>query len=162
MARNGTMTLAAGLLLFATSGCGTIANVGGRDDWMVIALPTRPPIPFGGVRNDIGIVAKAWQPSAPVPDDKEKRFTPVRDCVVTAGAVSLIAFDMSLSLVADIVTLPWTTYEFTREKLYPTDRYHGLSWLPADPAAPSNQKPSTEVHDTSKSPVADARGSLIR
>jgi uncharacterized protein YceK len=84
------------LLLCASSGCGTLLNVEGRDALIVDSRPLdemrkheRPPYPFGGVANDM-----AWLNGAEEPIG-------VIGCVV----------DLPLSITGDIITLPWTAYQ---------------------------------------------------
>ena len=111
MRRIGAMSVTASLLLTATSGCGTMANCAGRENCFCFQ-PSRPPIPFGGVINDGSMVARA-------------AHCEIRD--VGAWGIGLATLiDMPLSLGADIITLPWTTYEYIRETQHPTDRYSGF------------------------------------
>lgn len=92
MARNGTLILIVGLILCALSGCGTIANLNGREHIVLLGdpswAPERPTMPFGGVANDLAMIKKVEYP---------------------AGHI-FWATDMALSLVGDIVTAPWAAY----------------------------------------------------
>ena len=109
MRRTGAMVIMVAVLLGTSGGCGTLLNVGGRErlDLGSIDAPPervrkyeRPAFVFGGVANDV-----AWIKSAEQPID------------VIASLV-----DLPFSLTGDIVTLPWLTFEYTREKLQPSDK----------------------------------------
>lgn len=106
-----------GLLLFCSAtGCGTMANCTGREGWMmppVYACPSRAPYPFGGVAN-------TGKGAAEVAGSNRN----------VGGAVlaAMILVDAPLSLAGDVVTLPWTTFEYTREKISPTNRYRTPVW----------------------------------
>jgi uncharacterized protein YceK len=100
MRRTGATFLLIALTLAASSGCGTMLNMDGKErldfggsDLAVNApyVPKyrRPIFPFGGISNDIAWIKTANQPSDVI--------------------FSLI--DMPLSFVGDIVTLPWTAYQ---------------------------------------------------
>jgi hypothetical protein len=83
------------MLLCATGGCGTAFNVTGHEVWVIGIPQERPIAPFGGVDNDVrwmsrGIKPDGWEPGP-----------------IVAGAV-----DMPLSFVGDVLTLPWTTYQW--------------------------------------------------
>lgn len=96
MRRNSVIVMAT-LLLSTSSGCGTLLNVEGMDALIVDSRPPeemrkheRPPYPFGGVGNDM-----AWLNGAEEPIG-------VIGCVV----------DLPLSIAGDIITLPWTAYQY--------------------------------------------------
>jgi hypothetical protein len=92
MARNGTLILIVGLILGVISGCGTIANMNGREHVVLIGdltmAPERPTMPFGGVANDLAMIKKVEYPIGHV----------------------FWATDMAFSLVGDLVTAPWAAY----------------------------------------------------
>lgn len=117
------MNMLAAILLVSASGCGTMANLGGNDDWLVIAVPARPPMPFGGVCNDVGIIAKAQRNYDHVSNDDSEQKGGVRYYLGAAAGSALLLADMTFCLAADIVTLPWVTYVFVRETLSPSGDY---------------------------------------
>src|SRR4051812_20550412 len=87
------------VVLMTTSGCGTMFNVTGHEPWLMGDPPQRPIDPFGGIDNDLrwmrrGIHPDHWEPLP-----------------IAAAAV-----DMPLSLVGDIITLPWTAYQSLIER----------------------------------------------
>jgi uncharacterized protein YceK len=86
-----------GLVLFlcAAGGCGTVSNVTGHEPWLIGLPPERPITPFGGVDNDVRWMSRGIQPDRCEPGP------------IVAGAV-----DMPLSFVGDVLTLPWTTYQW--------------------------------------------------
>ena len=86
MRRFGGKVLMLVMLLCTSSGCGTMFNVTGHEV-MLLGPREQPIVPFGGVANDV-----QWMSRGP-------------------GAVIPAALDMPLSLVGDIVTLPWTIYQ---------------------------------------------------
>ena len=95
MRRLGAIIVAAALLC-AANGCGTLANMKGREhltfatgtdaDW----APARPTLPFGGLANDVTFIKKSEYPIQ-----------------VVAGLL-----DMPFSLAADVLTLPWATQQW--------------------------------------------------
>lgn len=88
MRRIGAIILGTAFLLTATSGCGTMGNVTGHEACLLDIFPERPIVPFGGVGNDL-----RWMARGP-------------------GAIVPAAIDLPLSCVGDIITLPWTTYQW--------------------------------------------------
>jgi hypothetical protein len=74
----------------AVSGCGTLFNLAGSEV-QLMGPPLRETAPFGGVDNDVRLMARGVPPN---------EWRPV--CIAVAGA------DMPLSLAGDVVTLPWT------------------------------------------------------
>lgn len=86
-------------LLFAGSGCGTMRNVAGQEIWLMGPPPERPIAPFGGVDNDVRLMSRAIGPEG------------CDSCGVAAAAC-----DMPFSFVGDIITLPWTTYQWLMAK----------------------------------------------
>ena len=96
MRRTGAMIVVAALLLGASSGCGTMLNMDGKErldfDSRDVDLPPRyqrPMFPFGGVANDV-----AWIKSAKEPID-----------------VTLSLMDMPFSFAGDVLTFPWAAYQ---------------------------------------------------
>jgi uncharacterized protein YceK len=85
--------LAAALLFCMCSGCGTIFNVTGHEPWLIGPPPERPIEPFGGVDNDVRWISRGFPESAPL--------------ARVAGAI-----DMPFSFVGDLITLPWTAYQY--------------------------------------------------
>lgn len=103
--RTAAMLLVVAILLCLTVGCGSVGNLQGQDPWFM--APTyRTPMPFGGVVNDGRVLVRAAQLG---PGDGTLIFS----------ALSII--DLPLSLGADIITLPWATYEFLRETKHPKE-----------------------------------------
>jgi hypothetical protein len=65
-----------------------MANCAGKEVWLLGPAPERAIAPFGGVDNDL-----RWLARGP-------------------GAVPPAVIDMPFSFVGDIITLPWTMYQF--------------------------------------------------
>ena len=82
-------------------------NLSGHEPMLLGPLPEHPIAPFGGVDNDLRWMARG------------------------GGAVVGATIDMPLSFVGDIVTLPWTTYE----------------WLNAERKHPEEKQPAVPVGD---------------
>ena len=72
-----------------------MSNVTGHEPWLMGAAPERTIVPFGGVDNDVRWMARGIQPDGWQPGP------------IVAGAI-----DMPLSFVGDVLTLPWTTYQW--------------------------------------------------
>jgi uncharacterized protein YceK len=109
MRRNGALSMAAALLLTATSGCGTMQNMRGQPNaFGSLPHPTRPPVPFGGVIADSLCVVNGT-------------FGGLN--VETLVFVPFALIDLPFSLVGDVITLPWATAEFISEMRNPSDRY---------------------------------------
>src|SRR5262249_9501250 len=127
--------------LTANAGCGTMANLDGRDHWFM-CLPSRPPAPFGGVINDGAVL-----------------LTPA---VVGDGALifkTLALIDMPLSLAADVITLPWATYAFCND-IYvhpnPHDNAAASGSHGDGPAAASASNPHPAVLGPPRSAAPDS------
>jgi uncharacterized protein YceK len=112
------------------SGCGTMANLDGRT--ALVGWPSRPPAPFGGVANDMN-----WMRTAELcpPDRFDKDF-----------AFMIGLSDLPFSFVADVVTLPWVGFEYTRESIAPTGRYEKPS-MDSNGAAKRDRKRSEASED---------------
>jgi uncharacterized protein YceK len=146
MRRTGAMIVAA-ILACVASGCGTAANLAGQDHWFMCP-PSRPPVPFGGVINDGTVLWHAGQHG-------------IGDGAVIFSMIALI--DMPLSLGADVVTLPWATYELVRETRQPSGKY--ASWLPnvnnaINPAFLSNVPIEQPERNTNPAIECDGRARL--
>jgi uncharacterized protein YceK len=79
------MGLLALLAIFASSGCGTMANLDGRPHPWPGQVGQDPPLPFGGVKKDV-----VWIKTTGIP-----------------GNLMFVA-DLPVSFVGDLVTLPKT------------------------------------------------------
>ena len=80
-------------LLSAASGCGTLANLDSQPDKMAPGAPTvRVPMPFGGVTMDMKALTHN-EPTMPA------------SRVLMYRTIALV--DLPISLVGDVVTLPW-------------------------------------------------------
>jgi uncharacterized protein YceK len=109
MRRIFAIKVAAALLLTATSGCGTLLNLDGKERFDFSSLNPhpanyvlkyqRPMFPFGGVANDI-----AW----------------IKDATQPIDSIFSVA-DLPFSLAGDILTLPWTSYAFLRGEQRPVE-----------------------------------------
>ena len=148
MARTSVMLVAAALLLGMNSGCGTMANLQGRTFFTAICVPSRPPIPLGGAGTDVFVIGKAF-------------VRPLgRDGTWFFATMALI--DLPFSLVGDVVTLPWASYEFVRETSNPTGKYVGPPFPPTENAknaapepilgAPRTETPDVDALSKNKSP----------
>jgi hypothetical protein len=92
-------------------GCGTLANMNGSK-YPIMDFPNQyRPVPFGGVGRDI------WWICTEAPQEPAK-FTFVGD--------------IPLSLVGDVVTLPWATWYW----LDPTLKVHGPITIPPQRVSP--------------------------
>lgn len=91
-----SLSLLAAVVILACAGCGTMANLSGRQ-FALISRPGEVPVqPFGGVSRDV-----AWM----------KNATRLGDPVATAFFVA----DVPFSFVGDVVTLPQTIATSRRE-----------------------------------------------
>jgi hypothetical protein len=99
MLKNRNQFVILAVLLSTTSGCGTMSNVMGQEPWLIGPPPVRPTVPFGGIDNDV-----RWMRRGIGPEGCES-------LPMVAAAI-----DMPLSLVGDVVTLPWTTYQSLRPR----------------------------------------------
>jgi len=79
------------MLTTAASGCGTMFNLAGEEPWMIGLPRERQTAPFGGIDNDVRWLSRGAPPNE------------WRPWCIAAGAA-----DMPLSLVGDILTLPYT------------------------------------------------------
>ncbi len=149
MVRYSARILVVGLVLCTISGCGTLANMNGREHVVLLGdpawAPERPTMPFGGVANDVAMIKKMEYPIGRL----------------------FWAADMPFSLVGDIVTAPWAAQRGlsmarrTSDEATEWNRF----WFPNAPAQPLtsfDRNPFGIVRDTEKTPVSEARGSLIR
>jgi uncharacterized protein YceK len=123
------------VLACAACGCGTMANMDGRD--ALVGLPSRPPVPFGGVANDM-----AWMTRGNLspPEKFDRAFT-----------TSIALLDLPFSLVGDVITLPLATYEFTSELVSPSDRYEKFQKA-AQPRLLNTRSPSEVSDEDEKAP----------
>jgi len=87
---------------------GTMFNVTGHEPWLMGPPPKRQIVPFGGVDNDIRWMARGIRPD-------EVNFAPIAAATI----------DLPFSFIGDVVTLPWTTYQ----------------WLWADQSKPKGRMP---------------------
>src|SRR5262249_7895482 len=97
MRRTGRQFIILTLFLCTASGCGTLANLQGEEPWLIGFAPKRPVTPFGGIDNDV-----RWMKRGKGPDGWE------------SGPIVAASIDMPLSLVGDVITLPWTAYQSLR------------------------------------------------
>jgi uncharacterized protein YceK len=141
MRRIGAMSVAATLLLTATSGCGTMQNMKGQPNaFGSLPHPTRPPVPFGGVIADSLCIVNGSLGGLINLEPGTLVFVP------------FALIDLPFSFVGDVVTLPWATYECISELRNPTDRYR----CPQPPATPTEQ-PTTLPEPPGTDPMAKLR-----
>jgi uncharacterized protein YceK len=97
------------LALTATSGCGTLVNLGTHDEI------------YGGTSLDTTSIKHAWKEILN-PDDPHE-LTPQRDAAVILASCA----DLPLSVFADTFTLPITGYHWVKEQIKPSsaDRDQG-------------------------------------
>lgn len=149
MRRVFAMLFLAAWLVGATSGCGTLANMNGREQVVLLGdpawAPERPTMPFGGVANDVAMIKKVEYPIGRL----------------------FWAADIPFSLVGDIVTAPWAAQRgmsVARRNSDETTEWNRF-WLSKEsgpPLAAFDRDPFGHWPDARKIPAADARGSLIR
>ena len=127
MSGSWTVSLTVALAVLAGSGCGTMANLDGREHALISMPGAVEPKPLGGVARDAQWVVNAAScaPEQPV-----------------AGVLCSTWFvlDMPFSLVGDLVTLP-RVFVAAREYRDQHSRASqpGLASPPADPLAPQPQ-----------------------
>ena len=92
------------LAAFLANGCGTICNLSTRD----------PEVPFGGLQMDLGWLGAAL-------DSSPSTASPPSDKSIDKSWVVLLPFEVALSAVGDVVTLPIALYR--KRKAYgPRDK----------------------------------------
>ena len=89
------IALTLGITALVTGGCGTVCNLAGG-----VVHPDEMPMVYGGVQVDAGCIGKIGNGSASTADAAKGRLF-----LVGLGLV-----DMSVSFVADTLTLPLTVY----------------------------------------------------
>ena len=114
------------LLVCATSGCSSMANLTGRTQWIGTNGEAKT-YPFGGI-------ARNYESMSMLPLVILRGSTETR--LEAAYLTPLLLVDLPLTIAGDIISLPWATYRW----IHPIDTAVSISDVPQHGAIPDAKK----------------------